>query len=203
MSDPSALPVSIEARRAEVRDALTAAFESDRLELQDFETRLERVREARALATIDAQLVGLEQPSAPVPVNVPRTGTALAIMGGADRRGSWAVPREMTAAALMGGVTLDLREAQLGPHTRIRAYALMGGIEIVVPPSVRVQVDGLGIAGAFEDHTQTDTDGPLVHITGVALMGGVEVSTRLPGESKQQARKRRRTGTKALPRPQG
>jgi hypothetical protein len=57
--------------------------------------------------------------------------------------------------------------------------AIMGGVEVTVPPGVRVESDGFAIMGGFEDQVETaastDPNAPLVRLTGFALMGGVEV----------------------------
>jgi hypothetical protein len=80
----------------------------------------------------------------------------------------------------MGGIRLDLTSARFAQaETTINAYALMGGIEVIVPEDVTVQVTGIGFMGAFEDSTHkgaaTIPGGPVVKITGLAMMGGVEV----------------------------
>lgn len=49
--------------------------------------------------------------------------------------------------------------------------------------------------GAFEHYTSqpsTDADAPRLKVHGVALMGGVEVHVRLPGETEKDARERGR-----------
>ncbi len=60
----------------------------------------------------------------------------------------------------------------------------MGDTEIIVPEDVRVLNSGIGIMGGFgtEDHPscavpQADVpaDAPVVHVRGLALMGGVGV----------------------------
>ena len=113
-------------------------------------------------------------------------------MSGVDRHGEWTVPESHHAFALMGGVDLDLRQARLAaPVTRIEAYAVMGGIDIVVPADVRVEVEGIGLMGSFSEEREADPPAPpapegapVVRVTGLALMGGVSVrrTTRHPHE---------------------
>jgi hypothetical protein len=60
----------------------------------------------------------------------------------------------------------------------------MGGAEVIVPPGVRVEVLGIGIMGGFEASagtasTTVDT-GPVIRLTGVAVMGGVVARHRKP-----------------------
>ena len=54
----------------------------------------------------------------------------------------------------------------------------MGGAEIIVPPGVRVETDGVAIMGGFEatagDADALGSDVPTVRISGLCIMGGVE-----------------------------
>ena len=124
----------------------------------------------------------------------------VAIMGGADRKGAWTPganlyvtavmggavldfrQAQVGALALMGGVELDLREAVLAPGvTELNVIAIMGGVEIIVPPGLRVESNGIGIMGGFEHAGQLLPDtpsGPVLRISGVAIMGGVEIKER-------------------------
>jgi hypothetical protein len=76
----------------------------------------------------------------------------------------------------------------------------MGGIEVIVPPDVIVETSGMGLLGGFE-HVATEADpqegAPVIRLTGVAFMGGVEVTVRYPGESEKEARQRRKLERKA------
>ena len=63
----------------------------------------------------------------------------------------------------------------------------MGGIEIIVPEDVTVQVTGVGIMGAFEHIASGEgkPGGPKIIVNGVAIMGAVEVRRKPPKKSKQ------------------
>jgi predicted membrane protein len=73
---------------------------------------------------------------------------------------------------------MDLREARFSQRdVKIRAYAILGGVNIVVPEDIEVDVGGLGIMGEF-DHKETGTgvpNAPRLRISGLAVMGGVSV----------------------------
>ena len=79
-------------------------------------------------------------------------------------------------------------------------FAMMGGVHIVVPPTLAIDVGGVGIAGGFEhlarrpDHT--DAEQPVLVVRGLAMMGGVSVETRLVGEDRRDAKRRRRAERK-------
>jgi len=102
----------------------------------------------------------------------------------------------------MGGVELDFREAIFPPGvTEVRVLAFWGGVEIVVPPGVRVEVDALGLMGGV-DHRETVEPSaregiPVLRVTGLAVMAGIEINVRYRGESGRDARKRLRAERRA------
>lgn len=121
---------------------------------------------------------------------------ALAICGGSARGGRWLPARATTALALCGGVELDFREAVLPPGiTEIRILAVMGGVEIIVPPGTAVDARGLAVMGGFDHMDESgagEPDRPILKIRGLAVMGAIDVDVRHPGESARDARRRRR-----------
>jgi hypothetical protein len=189
--------------RERVAKVLHDSMAEGRLTVGELEERLDKVYAAKTFGDLEpitrdlpvggsSHAVALPQP-ARLPVN--RVGgrgtssTAIAIMSGTDRKGVWTVPPTFTSVALMGGVEIDLTEARFeDAETTIQAFALMGGIDIYVPEDITVQVNGTGFMGAFENHapdqTQPRPGVPLVKITGLALMGGVDVKRRKPRKQK-------------------
>lgn len=189
--------------RAEAR--LQAAFEADLLSVHALERRLMAVNKAATVAEIETLLADVpltdepideaagqatrsaagqgtatalaRAPSTAIAAEVPRGGWAIAVLGGTSRAGRWRVPRRLRAVAALGGCELDFTEAQLGAETDVHCFAFMGGIEIKVPPGVRVEGNGVGILGGFEQSPGGDPGpgAPVLRIHGVALMGGVEV----------------------------
>ena len=118
-------------------------------------------------------------------------------MGGAEKKGVWTPARQTYVVALMGGVEMDFREARLPPGvTEVFVFAVMGGADIVVPPGVHVDLKGFALMGGFGQSgyapPPTDPDAPVLRIGGFAMMGGVEVSVRYPGERPRDARQRER-----------
>ena len=107
-------------------------------------------------------------------------------MSGATRRGAWVVPPDYTAAALMGGIQLDLRDARFSQReVTIRAFALMGGIEIIVPDDINVIVDGVGIMGGFDDnanHAEASPGQPVLRVTGRGVLGWRRGEAEAPQE---------------------
>jgi len=121
----------------------------------------------------------------------------LAVLGGTVRKGRWIPARQNYAFSIMGGMTLDFREALLPPgETEVWVFTAMGGADIIVPPGLPVECDGMAILGGF-DHREdasvsADPNAPLLRIHGLAVMGGVDVTVRYPGETNREAKRRRR-----------
>ena len=119
----------------------------------------------------------------------------VAALGGVERKGRWIPARQNYAVAVMGGLSLDFREALLPPgETEVWIFTLMGGAEVVVPPGLTVESDGVAIMGSFEHRedvsVREDPAAPILRLKGLSLMGGVEVSVRFPGESERDAKRR-------------
>lgn len=180
---------------------LSAHFARDRLTVEEFEGRLDRVYAATSPAELEAVVSDLPEladpePPAPVP-EPPERGLVLALLGGQERGGSWTPPRHLYVLAVWGGAEIDFREATLPPGlTEVTVVACMGGVGVIVPPGLPVETGGLAVMGGFGGRGSTSADpdpsAPRLRIRGVALMGGVDVETRLPGESAREAKRRLR-----------
>ncbi|HEU4630246.1 MAG TPA: DUF1707 domain-containing protein [Gemmatimonadaceae bacterium] len=138
-----------------------------------------------------------------ITADAPERGFAWAVMGGIERKGNWTLPRELKVRVLMGGAMLDLREARFAPGvTDIDVFALMGGVQVLVPPGVRVECSGAALMGGFSADTRDLASAPpgqpVVRLTGLAVWGGVEAQVRLPGETEKAYRKRRRQERRLL-----
>jgi Cell wall-active antibiotics response 4TMS YvqF len=133
---------------------------------------------------------------------VPPRGAIFTVMGGHERTGSWIVPRQLKVVVVMGGAEIDLRDARFGAGiTEIEVFVLMGGVNIIVPPGVRVESLGAAFMGGFElkagDATALSPTHPVLRLGGLAIMGGVETETRYPGETAKEAKRRRRRARSA------
>jgi hypothetical protein len=111
---------------------------------------------------------------------VPPVRGVTAFLSAQSRAGDWILPRLFRAVSFWGAVTIDLTSARFGPGTsRIEVVAIMGSIEVLVPPDVRVECDGDAIVGSFDMHGQKwsmpSEGAPTIHITGTAYLGSVEV----------------------------
>jgi hypothetical protein len=205
--------VSVRDARDRTISILSELFASDQIPLEEFERRVSLVHRAATIAEVDGVVADLKKPdhevklqpsTALVPLSsVRERQTRLAILGGIDRRGSWTAPRRLRIVAIMGGANLDFREARLPPGVvEVSVLALMGGVSIIVPPDLAVEVSGSAILGGFDEVDRTpaqpDPDRPTLQVHGFAMMGGVSIETRLVGESGSEARRRKRKERKAL-----
>ncbi len=201
MPDPTP-PVALRAQRERTIQQLCDEFAADHLEVAEFEQRLDSANRALTVAELQALTADLAARAAEANLPAPAAQPAAAppatwrqrahqlivgIMGGATRRGRWTPAHESTAIGVMGGVLLDFREAQLPPgETVVHAFAFCGGVSIVVPPELDVEVNGIGIMGGFDHMNHVPgtaaADAPRLRIDGVAIMGGVDVSVKGPQE---------------------
>ena len=200
---PTSLAPSTD-QREQIVQRLCTHFASNHLTMEELEQRIDHAYRAVSLAELESLVSGLPAltgaasvpsvgappyPShaAPAtPVDVPARDVLIAVMSGHNRRGHWLVPRHLKIFAIMGGVDLDLRDAVIAPGlTEIEIIAVMGGVNLVVPPDVRVECVGSAFMGAFDVHHPRDMPDysmgeRILRISGFALMGGVEAKVRFP-----------------------
>lgn len=198
--------IPLQRARERAAAALGEAFSSDELSLDEFEHRVDQcyrvgtVRELEALfddlpisprlpapGTADAASHGArtgEAAGAVAEAGVPGArklrDLVVGVMSGVGRKGAWTPARDTFAVAFMGGVELDFRTARFPPGaTTVYVLAAMGGVEIVVPPGLRVECAGLPLMGGFDrldqDGDGSHAPGAVLRIRGLACMGGVEV----------------------------
>jgi uncharacterized protein DUF1707/cell wall-active antibiotic response 4TMS protein YvqF len=189
-NDPSLMRAS-DADRERVAQVLHKAAADGRLDLHELDERLGATYSAKTYGELVPITADLGVPSPAVRASastsaaldrvggVPGPTVSFAFWSGCDRKGDWVVPSYHNAVAIMGGVSLDLTQARFAEaETTINVFAFWGGVEIIVPEEVTVVVSGVGFMGAFDNRTTvtpTVPGGPVVRITGLALMGGVDV----------------------------
>jgi cell wall-active antibiotic response 4TMS protein YvqF len=78
--------------------------------------------------------------------------------------------------AIMGFCEIDLRGARIDGEAVVNVFAFWGGMDIRVPPGWLVEGRGVAVLGAFEDKSRRpDDDRQKLIVTGMVIMGGVEV----------------------------
>ncbi|MFD9222873.1 DUF1707 domain-containing protein [Streptomyces sp. NPDC060064] len=203
-----------DSERERVAERLREAVAEGRLDMEEFEQRLDAAYRARTHGELEPLVSDLPVGGLPVVGTAPSpvaTGSggwaqrvggpatsngAFAFWGGFGRKGTWTVGRKFTTFTLMGGGELDLREARFEDReTVIRCFAIMGGVHIVVPPDLNVEVGGFGLMGGFGEQGQSeglpDPAAPRVRITGFAIMGGVGVERKRTRAEKQRLKAER------------
>jgi predicted membrane protein len=105
--------------------------------------------------------------------------SAVAVLGGVDRRVLSTTFQGGDVTAFMGGGKLDLRDATMPPGAEaiVDVTTMMGGFEIRVPETWNVVVEIVPFMGGYEDKTghPTDPSAPRLRIRGFVMMGGVEI----------------------------
>ncbi|MFD5023482.1 DUF1707 domain-containing protein [Streptomyces sp. NPDC058373] len=179
-----------DADRDRVADLLRDALAEGRLTAEEHSERIDGVYAARTLGELEPlvrDLPGARTSAAPAPAPGPGTVPAepdenlVAVFSSAVRKGRWRPGRRTHAYAVFGNVEIDLSEALFEyPHIVIKAFSVLGSVEVTVPENVTLRGSGGGVLGSFEvDHLESpDAGAPVVQISGVAVLGSVEAKPK-------------------------
>ena len=106
------------------------------------------------------------------------TVDATALLGGVERTCTSQDFRGGDITAILGGCQIDLRQAQIKTDQAvIQVFAFWGGIEIRVPETWTVTLEGFPIMGGMTDSARTpmERSNQRLLIKGFVMMGGVEI----------------------------
>ncbi|MEU8691841.1 DUF1707 domain-containing protein [Streptomyces sp. NPDC048665] len=206
-----------DADRERVAEVLRDALAEGRLDMAEFEERLEATYRARTygeLTPLTRDLPTAAAAAPPAPVSFTKapaesggwasrivggegsSAGGVAILSGFERKGRWTVPKRFSCFAFMGGGEIDLREANFADReVEINCVAIMGGVQVVVPPGVEVVVRGIGVMGGFEhprDDDPPEPGAPRVVIGGFAFWGGVGVERKVTRAERLRLKEQRR-----------
>lgn len=84
-----------------------------------------------------------------------------------------------SVTTILGGAEIDLRDAVFAEDTRIDLTSVLGGISIMVPENVHVELSGFPILGGWEDNTRkSDIDEEMIvlNINCLTILGGAEIN---------------------------
>ena len=184
----TASPRASNADRDAAVTRLQDAFADGRLDDTEFDERMRAGLTAKTHADLDMLLRPAgRSPGAAAAVAATRTGRgagrpgryAIAWKGSVRRAGRWRVPERYTTVVYKGGGVLDLRAAELlSPDTTIVAVAYKSEITLLVPPGVRVEMTGFGIAQGPSDTMVLAPDAPVLHVRGLVYKGSIETASR-------------------------
>ncbi len=185
--------------RDAVAQRLQEAFAEGRLDDDEFDQRMRAALTAKLnteLEPLTADLpAGMQRPAAVAPAVVAgRTPGkfAIAYKSGIRRGGRWRVPERFSTVVYKGSGRLDLRAAELSaPVTTLFTVAYKSRVDVLVPPGVRVELEGFGVSKGWSAEEELErllpADAPVVHVRGIGYKGTIEVSTK-PGDSAGPAR---------------
>jgi hypothetical protein len=186
-SQPPDLRIS-DADREQIAERLRDAAGEGRLTVDELDERLERAYAARTGSDLAPLTADLPEPTHDTAPELRRGASGktrrwiVAIMGGGNLRGRWLAGRKLNAIAIMGGGDIDLRNAVLTEgELTITIYALMGGVNVIVPPGVEVSTSGFALMGGNDTHVPPQDLSPgarHVHVRAISIMGGSDVKMK-------------------------
>lgn len=184
--------------RDQIAQVLQAAFAEGRLDDDEFDQRMRAALTARTSTELEELTTDLPDgpprtvAARPAPAKSPGK-FAVAYKNPIRRGGRWRVPERFTSVVYKGSGWLDLRAAELtAADTTVLAVAYKSRIDVLVPPGVRVELDGFGVSKGWSEQEELESllprDAPVVHVRGIAYKGTIEVSTRPPGTGEPRRR---------------
>lgn len=80
--------------------------------------------------------------------------------------------------AMFGGIDLNLRNAIILKDCVIDCTAILGGVDIFMPPNVKVIFNSNPILGGCENKfiSSTDVNAPIVTINSTCILGGIDIT---------------------------
>jgi len=105
-------------------------------------------------------------------------GVVVSPMGGLRRSGAVALRPSTTVVTLVGGIDLDLTDATIPPEgARLTKVSVVGGVSVVVPPDVRVELRGFSLVGGRNVERLRDVPpgARVLRINAWSIVGGVRV----------------------------
>jgi hypothetical protein len=201
--------VALRERREQVIARLSDCYANDVLDVDELDRRLDLAHAAGTVAELDALLADLAPLATPgtalVPLadrtvldpNRPEHKRMRVLLGTVERRSRWLVPVRLEVRVFWGNGVLDFRDASLGPGvTTLEVRVTMGSLELILPPWLGIDVDvssfAANVAERHRSPYEPDPGQPLLRVTGAVRFGNLEITTRLPGETERDARKRER-----------
>jgi hypothetical protein len=185
-----------DADRDAAASVINNAMAEGRLTAEEHSDRLDAIYAAKTHADLVPLLEDLPQPRGAMQVrgtepgsdvDVPavprRSSRIIAIFGGASRKGVWHADPVINVLTVFGGAELDFRDAIMpGKEVVLRATTVLGGVEVTVPPEMRVVDNGIAILGGREVAGNADEsaspDAPVLRIEGACVLGGLEVKRK-------------------------
>lgn len=79
--------------------------------------------------------------------------------------------------AIFGGITIDLTNAKVKDGAVIDATAVFGGVTILIPEDLKVEIKSTSVFGGVSDKTKNKEkkDKVTLHVNGCSIFGGVDI----------------------------
>jgi Domain of unknown function (DUF1707)/Cell wall-active antibiotics response 4TMS YvqF len=190
-----------DADREEAAAVLNTALAEGRLSVAEHSERLDGIYDAKTHAEIAPLIDDLpangsavaRAPSTDVAAASERSQKVIAIFGGASRKGKWHVSPKINAVTIFGGAEFDFRDAQFpAQEVTLNCTCIFGGIDITVPPEVKIVESGVAIFGGRDissnEGDAAGPDAPVLRLTGLTLFGGVSAKHKQRKERKNKDR---------------
>jgi hypothetical protein len=206
--------VALEGARVVARERLANGYADDLIDSDELERRLDALERAATPSEIASLVHDLAAPhvvmapgsavTALVPAeSVPASQSIKAWFSETKRVGPWIPAQFNEVQSVCASVRLDLRDAQFSAGTTtFVVQVVMGEIEVLAPPGLPIDVDCSVFFGEVEqDEIVGEQPAPgsaRVRIVGKVWLGSLTIREQLSGESKSEARKRRKAERKRL-----
>jgi hypothetical protein len=181
--DRAELPLrASDADRERVAGVLGEALADGRLTADEHSERIDCLYASKThdeLTPLTADLgtggSGVERRRSAVPVE--RVTPQVAILSSSVARPTGHVEGRMVGVGFLGNARIDLTYASLDEDgVEITAQAILGAVDIVVPPDARVTMTGFALLGSLSPTREPGPpDGPHVKVSGFALLGSVTI----------------------------
>ena len=171
-----------DADRERVAGLLGEALADGRLTADEHRERIDLLYATRTLDELSPLTADLgtgrrdgERQRSAVPVE--RVAPQVSILSSSMARPTGRVEGQMVAFAFLGNARIDLTHASLDEDgVEITAQAIVGAVDIVVPPDARVTMTGFPLVGSLSPTREPGpADGPHVKVSAFALLGSVTI----------------------------
>jgi Cell wall-active antibiotics response LiaF, C-terminal/DUF1707 SHOCT-like domain len=204
--------VALRERRERVIERLSECYERDLLDVDELDRLLDQAHGATTVDELDSLVAGFGEPATALAPHAPHaiadpsrlsTKTLRVMFSHVERTGHWVVPRTLHTHSLFGNIVLDFRDASLAAGTTtLDIRSTFGTVELILPPWLAIDVEVSSIAGTVEERhriaREPDPTEPLLQVSGIVRFGNLCISTRLPGETRDEARKREKRERRTL-----
>lgn len=170
-----------DADRDEAVERLRLALGEDHIDLDEFDERVGKAYGAQTPVELLAVLHDIAPLPEPLPIPPATTRWTVAVLSSSRRSGSWLPAQRSRVVAVLGNCRLDFEQVALAADTEVVVAAVFGGVEVIVPEGMRVELGGFAFLGSKSDRerrTAAGATGPVLHIRVRAVLGSVNVRTR-------------------------